>query len=56
MNQITQITKIEGNNIIEVGPGMGFLTDEILKSKPKKLMGEVFTSIEENKTFIKLSL
>ena len=48
--KITKLTKIENNEIIEIGPGTGFLTDEILKQKPKEL-----TIIEKDKTlFLKL--
>ena len=35
--KIVNITSIENQYIIEIGPGTGFLTDEIIKKKPKKL-------------------
>ena len=35
---ITNITKIENKNILEVGPGTGNLTTAILNKKPKKLI------------------
>ena len=37
-NKIVDITLIDMiSHIIEIGPGTGFLTDEIIKKKPKKL-------------------
>ena len=36
INKILDITKIEDKNILEVGPGTGSLTSEIIKKKPKK--------------------
>ena len=36
--KIVNLTKIENNTIIEIGPGKGFLTDEIISKKPKKLI------------------
>ena len=36
-NKIVNITSINKQHIIEIGPGTGFLTDEIIKKKPKKL-------------------
>ena len=36
-NKIVNITSINDQSIIEIGPGTGFLTDEIIKKKPKKL-------------------
>ena len=35
--KIVNLSKIKDQEIIEVGPGKGFLTDEILKCEPKKL-------------------
>ena len=35
--KIVNITSINNQYIIEIGPGTGFLTDEIIKKKPKKL-------------------
>ncbi len=35
--KIVNLTTIDNQYIIEVGPGTGFLTDEIIKKKPKKL-------------------
>ena len=37
IKKIISLVKIEGKNIIEIGPGKGALTHEILKRKPKKL-------------------
>ena len=48
--KIVNLTKIENNTIIEIGPGKGFLTDEILSKNPKKL-----TIIEKDQyLFLKL--
>ncbi len=44
-NKIVNITSINKQHIIEIGPGTGFLTDEIIKKKPKKLY-----LIEKDKT------
>ncbi len=38
INKITDLVKIEGKNVLEVGPGTGNLTAAILKKKPKKLI------------------
>ena len=35
--KIVNLTSIDNQHIIEIGPGTGFLTDEIIKKKPKKL-------------------
>ena len=35
--KIINITQIKDKNILEIGPGRGALTDEILKKKPKSL-------------------
>jgi 16S rRNA (adenine1518-N6/adenine1519-N6)-dimethyltransferase len=37
IKKIINLTKVKGRNIIEIGPGKGALTDEILKYKPKSL-------------------
>ena len=37
INKIISIVEIKNKNIIEIGPGKGALTDEILKKKPKSL-------------------
>ena len=34
--KIVNITSIHNQYIIEIGPGTGFLTDEIIKKKTKK--------------------
>ena len=38
VERMCQSVEIEGKNIIEIGPGTGFLTKEILKHNPKKLL------------------
>ena len=35
--KIVELTQIKGNNILEIGPGYGFLTDSILEKNPKKV-------------------
>ena len=35
--KIVNLTSINNQHIIEIGPGTGFLTDEIIKKKPKKI-------------------
>ena len=35
--KIVALTKIKGNQILEIGPGYGFLTDCILANNPKKV-------------------
>ena len=37
INKIVNIVNIKDKNILEIGPGTGNLTLEILKRKPKKL-------------------
>jgi 16S rRNA (adenine1518-N6/adenine1519-N6)-dimethyltransferase len=37
IKKITELTDIIGKEILEIGPGSGNLTNEILKKKPKKL-------------------
>ena len=44
IKKIINITKVYNKNIIEIGPGQGALTDEILTKKPKTL-----TLIEKDK-------
>ena len=36
--KIINLSDIDGKNILEIGPGTGQLTDEIIKGKPKKLI------------------
>jgi len=38
VKKIVNLTKISNNNILEIGPGYGFLTDAIIKKKPKSLL------------------
>lgn len=50
LEQITNLGKIDKNDtIIEIGPGTGNLTEEILKKKPKKL-----TVIEKDKKLFEI--
>ena len=35
--KIIDQTKVRNKNILEIGPGLGFLTDDILKRNPKKI-------------------
>ena len=37
INKITNTVSIMGNEVLEVGPGTGNLTKEILKNNPSKL-------------------
>jgi 16S rRNA (adenine1518-N6/adenine1519-N6)-dimethyltransferase len=37
VKKIVKLGKIENNNVLEIGPGTGNLTDEIIKNKPKSL-------------------
>ena len=37
IQKITSITNIKDENILEIGPGTGNLTDQILKENPKKI-------------------
>ncbi len=50
INKIISTTKITNENIIEIGPGLGALTNEIIKLKPKKLI----LIEKDNELFIKL--
>jgi 16S rRNA (adenine1518-N6/adenine1519-N6)-dimethyltransferase len=38
IKKIVSLTNFENKNIIEIGPGKGILTDEILTKKPKSLI------------------
>ena len=38
IRKIINLVKVNNKNIIEIGPGKGALTDEILKKKPKSLI------------------
>ena len=38
INKILKMVKIRNKNVVEIGPGKGALTDEIIKMKPKKLV------------------
>ena len=38
IKKILGLINLNGKNIVEIGPGKGALTDEILKFKPKSLM------------------
>ena len=38
VKKIISLTTVHNKNIIEIGPGLGVLTDEILKLNPKKLI------------------
>ena len=38
IKKIINLTQIENKNVLEIGPGKGSLTKEILKHKPKKLI------------------
>ncbi len=49
INKILDITKIKDKNILEIGPGTGNLTSQILKRFPKKL-----TVIEKDGELIKI--
>ena len=49
INKILDITKIEDENILEIGPGTGNLTSQILRRFPKKL-----TVIEKDRELVKL--
>ena len=35
IKKIVKLTKIKNKNIVEIGPGKGALTEEILKENPK---------------------
>ncbi len=38
ISKIMNFTKVKDRNIVEIGPGKGALTDEIIKKKPKTLL------------------
>ena len=38
IRKIVDLDKVEGKHVIEIGPGKGALTDQILKKKPKTLL------------------
>ena len=46
IKKIINLSKIEKKNVIEIGPGKGALTEEILKKNPKSL-----TLIEKDNNF-----
>ena len=46
IKKIVNLVNIKDKNIIEIGPGKGSLTDEILKNKPKSI-----TLIEKDYSF-----
>ena len=48
IQKIVNLVKIKNKNIIEIGPGKGALTEELLKRQPKSLH-----LIEKDKDFIK---
>ena len=37
IKKIVNLVNIKNKNVIEIGPGKGALTDEILKNKPKSI-------------------
>jgi 16S rRNA (adenine1518-N6/adenine1519-N6)-dimethyltransferase len=49
IDQILEVTKIKDKNILEIGPGTGNLTSEILKKKPSQL-----TVIEKDKELVNI--
>ena len=49
VRKIISLAKIKNNNIIEIGPGKGSLTDEIIKKNPKSL-----TLIEKDNNLAKI--
>ena len=38
ISKILNLTIIKNQNILEIGPGLGFMTDEILSKNPKKFI------------------
>jgi 16S rRNA (adenine1518-N6/adenine1519-N6)-dimethyltransferase len=49
IDKITNTVSIEGNEVLEVGPGTGNLTKEILKNNPSKMyLVEKDTFLAEN--------
>ena len=37
-NKILKYTDIKNKTVLEIGPGYGFMTDRIIKKKPKELI------------------
>ncbi len=52
IKKIVNLVKIENKNVIEIGPGDGALTDEIIKRKPRSLV----TIEKDNNLFKKLCI
>ena len=53
LKKISKLREINKNNIIEIGPGTGNLTNEILKLNPKKLIliekdSKLYSQLSEN--------
>ena len=52
-SKIINLTDIENKVILEIGPGLGFMTEEILLKKPKKLIliekDKILTELLKNK-------
>ena len=42
IGEIVNILELKNKNILEIGPGTGNLTEEILKKNPKKVWGKIF--------------
>ena len=38
VKKIIELVNLKNKNVVEIGPGKGALTDEILKKKPKSLI------------------
>ena len=56
LKKISKLKEINENNIIEIGPGTGNLTNEILKLNPKKLIliekdSKLYSQLSENFKF-----
>ena len=49
IHKIVNIVEVKNKNILEIGPGTGNLTKEILKKKPNK-----FLAIEKDDVLVKL--
>ena len=49
IHKIVNIVEVKNKNILEIGPGTGNLTKEILKKKPNK-----FLAIEKDHVLVKL--
>jgi 16S rRNA (adenine1518-N6/adenine1519-N6)-dimethyltransferase len=61
VKKIISSTKIHNENILEIGPGFGTLTDEIIKKKPKKLIliekdNELFNKLKIKYSNINLNI